>query len=218
MATLPLEKRLKKKVHRTTAKSQDLLADAIYDHFPNAVIHGGTAIWRCCGGSRFSEDIDVYLPTKFKESEETGRFVSSLKQLGFEVVKFKETSNSIYSKFSHSGAIVRFEAVFKNMRGFISRPFELSDGTFITVYTLSVEDLVGEKVAAYRGRRKVRDLYDIYFLLNLVQDKKGVSDALESLLKGFKPPADAGELKALIISGAVPRVEDMLEEVRRWAK
>ncbi|MEM1546291.1 MAG: nucleotidyl transferase AbiEii/AbiGii toxin family protein [Candidatus Methanomethylicia archaeon] len=38
----------------------------IYNSFPEAVIHGGTAIWRCYGSNRFSEDVDVYLPLTVK--------------------------------------------------------------------------------------------------------------------------------------------------------
>ena len=62
--------RLKKKLHREIALLQDELIDIIYSIEPNAVLHGGTAIWRCFQGNRFSEDLDFYLtPSKnFKET------------------------------------------------------------------------------------------------------------------------------------------------------
>jgi hypothetical protein len=41
---------------------------------------------------------------------------------------------------------------------------------------------------------------------------------LLSLLDGFQPPVDEREIRALIIWGAVPKVEDMVEGIRRWAR
>ncbi len=42
------------------AELQDEVIDIIYDRFePDAVLYGGTAVWRCYGGNRFSEDIDI---------------------------------------------------------------------------------------------------------------------------------------------------------------
>jgi predicted nucleotidyltransferase component of viral defense system len=66
MVTLPIDKKLKKKIHKTVALAQDILVLELYDKFPSAVIHGGTAIWRCYGSNRFSEEIDVYLPVALK--------------------------------------------------------------------------------------------------------------------------------------------------------
>ena len=44
------------------AELQDEVIDIIYNRVePDAILYGGTAIWRCYGGSRFSEVIDIYL-------------------------------------------------------------------------------------------------------------------------------------------------------------
>ena len=44
------------------ASLQDYIIDLIYDRIqPEALLYGGTAIWRCFGGMRFSEDIDIYM-------------------------------------------------------------------------------------------------------------------------------------------------------------
>ena len=43
------------------------------------------------------------------------------------------------------------------------------------------------------------------------------SDVL-NLVKEFKKSGDEKELKALIIVGSVPSVDEMIEEVKRWAK
>lgn len=44
------------------------------------------------------------------------------------------------------GVIVSFEAVFKDIENYITKNFEMSDGTFILVNTLSPEDLLEEKI------------------------------------------------------------------------
>jgi predicted nucleotidyltransferase component of viral defense system len=218
MTVLPLNKRLKKKIHRDVAISQDLMLIEIYNCFSDAAVHGGTAIWRCYGSGRFSEDIDVYLPKKFRKSENVKLFLNSLENKGFAVVKFREKENSIFSIFSYMGVNVRFEAVFENKKNFIAKPFEMSDGTFINVYTFTPEDLIKEKIAAYNKRRKVRDLYDIFFLLKLIEKKQEIRPLLKEFVENFKKPQDAEDLKVLIISGVTPDVEDMLEEVKRWAE
>jgi predicted nucleotidyltransferase component of viral defense system len=98
------------------------------------------------------------------------------------------------------------------------KPFEMIDGSSILVNTLLPEQIIEEKVHAYLKRGKIRDLYDIFFLLKFVENKDLVKDALKLLIKKFKPPKDEKELKALIISGSVPTVKFMLEELRKWVK
>lgn len=217
MPIIPLIRRLRRQIHRDIAVAQDMFVDELYTSLPGAVIHGGTAIWRCYGSSRFSEDIDVYLPAGIKGSSKIKDFLNSLKSKGFIVNKFKLTDNTVYSKFLYGKVVISFEALFKNVK-FITKPFERHDGTFINVYTLSPEMLVVEKVAAYTKRRKVRDLYDIYFLLNLCEKAEMIKQNLRAFLRDFSKPSDEKELRALIIVGSVPRTEDMVIEVGRWVK
>lgn len=217
MPIIPLIRWLKRQIHRDIAIAQDMFVDELYTSLPGAVIHGGTAIWRCYGSSRFSEDVDVYLPVAIKGSSRIKEFLNSLKSEGFIVNKFKLTDNMIYAKFLYGKVVISFEALFKNVK-FIAKPFERHDGTFINVYTLSPEVLVVEKVVTYTKRRKVRDLYDIYFLLNLCEKIERIKQNLRAFLRDFKPPIDEKELKTLIIVGAVPSSGDMLTEVGRWVK
>jgi len=218
MPIIPLEKRLKKTLHRKVALAQDMIIESIYRIFPKAVIHGGTAIWRCYAGKRFSEDIDVYLPREMDKEKNFKDFMDSLKSFGFSVVKFKHTGNSIFSKFNLAGTEVRFEAVFKNVGNFTVKQFELSDSTFINVYTLSPEDILIEKTAVYKSREKIKDLYDIWFLLNLVEDRKKVLKHVKEIESAVKEPRDYRTLKALIILGAVPGFEDLKGGIESWVK
>lgn len=59
---IPLNLKLKRKIQKDIAYAQDIIIEELYTFFSTAVLHGGTAIWRCYNGNRFSEDIDFYIP------------------------------------------------------------------------------------------------------------------------------------------------------------
>ena len=217
MPVLPIVKKLKRKIHRTVALAQDILVMEIYDNFPTAVIHGGTAIWRCYGSNRFSEDVDVYLMPASRRSDMQG-FLVGLKGKGLTVDRFKDTDGMIFAKLHFMGVVVRCEILFKHVKDYVVKQFEMSDGNSILVNTLRPEQMIRAKISAYTGRRKVRDLYDIFFLLKFVERKKELRGLLAKLVNEFQEPEDERELKALIISGSVPTVDDMLELVRAWVK
>jgi len=211
---IPLTLKLKKQIHKNVAVAQDLIIKEMYGIFEKAVLHGGTAIWRCYSGNRFSEDINVYVP---KDAEKIETLFENLKRSGFTVERKKIGDNSLYSNLELNRTIVRFEALFKKEEG-ILKEYETADGNLITVYTLSPETLVKEKVRAYLNRLKIRDLYDVFFLLRHIEDKSAVSKELHKLINGFKNPADEKELKILIIEGLVPSSEKMIEYIKRTIK
>lgn len=213
-----LIKKLRKRAHREIAIGQDILIIEAYKIFPLMVIHGGTAIWRCYGSNRLSEDIDVFLNINYKNEALSERFKTNLAKQGFKVLKFKITNNTLFSKFSFLGRSISFEAIFKNIRKYITKNFELVDGNLINVYTLQPEELILQKVEVFLKRFKIRDLYDIYFLLNSVKNREKIKKPLTKLLENFKYPKDAVELKTLIIVGGVPRVDDMLGVIKKWAR
>ena len=64
---IPLILKLKKSSQKEIAKAQDLIVEEIYKIFDKAIIHGGTSIWRCYNGNRFSEDIDMYIPKEISK-------------------------------------------------------------------------------------------------------------------------------------------------------
>jgi len=203
---IPLILRLKKNMHKEIAKAQDLIVETLYKIFNNAVIHGGTSIWRCYNGNRFSEDIDVYIR---KDSDKIKQFFDLLEKKGFIIEKKKVSENSLYSNLRFNRIIVRFEAIFKNAKGSL-KEYETIGGNFITIYTLTPEELIKEKVNAYLKRLKIRDLYDIFFLLRYVQDISLVKKELQDLITKFRKPADEKELKILIHDGLIPKTDQMI--------
>lgn len=211
---IPISLKLKRRMHKDIAYTQDLVVEEIYNFFTKAIIHGGTAIWRCYSGNRFSEDIDIYIK---KNKEKINNFFESLEKKGFQIIKKRVKENSLYSTLRFNNAIIQFEALFKNIKNFILKEYETSEGIFINIYTLAPEDLIVEKVEAYLKRRKIRDLYDIFFLLKYT-DKKNIKNSLKKLIKNFKPPEDEETLKTIIISGAIPTSKNILDNIKRWAK
>jgi predicted nucleotidyltransferase component of viral defense system len=210
----PLILKLKKAMHKEIAKAQDLIVEEIYKKFDKAVLHGGTSIWRCYRGNRFSEDIDVYIP---KDIARINAIFENLKRIGFSIKKKKIGENSLFSVLEINRIIVRFEALFKSIKG-ILKDYETADGNIITVYTLSPEELIKEKADAYLKRLKIRDLYDIFFLLRYVDNKAVLKERLGILIKNFKEPMDKKELRLLIIEGLVPEPEEMLQYIKRAVK
>jgi predicted nucleotidyltransferase component of viral defense system len=204
---------MRRERHKKIARAQDMVVEALYRVFPRGVLHGGTAIWRCYSGNRFSEDVDAYLE---KDIGKINRFFEELKKAGFEVTKKRITKNSIYSSLDFGGAEVRFEVLFKRAKGVV-REYETYEGILFNVFTLTPEEMISEKIDAYLKRRKIRDLYDVFFLLRYAKRGERLKQNLAKLLRGFKEPVDEGELKAILLFGAIPTARDMLEYLKRWA-
>jgi predicted nucleotidyltransferase component of viral defense system len=123
---VPLAGRLKRRNHRSVALAQDIIVTQAYDSFPGCVLHGGTAIWRCYGGGRFSEDVDAYLPA-FSDFA-ARRFRRELAAKGMEELKFKASENTVFGKFSFSGATVSFEGALRQPPGRATMSYELLGG------------------------------------------------------------------------------------------
>ncbi len=213
-AHIPLNLRLRKKTEKEIAYAQDIIVGELYKFFFRAVIHGGTAIWRCYQGNRFSEDVDVYINKDLSKIES---FFKSLGEKGFEIIIKRIKENSIYSELKFNNVATRFEATFQNKKP-LYKKYETSESFFINVYTLSPEDLVIEKVETYLKRRKIRDLYDIFFLINYVENKMAIKNYLKKLIQNYEKPKDEANLANILIIGAVPSSDEMFMEIKRWAK
>src|SRR3989338_2739740 len=202
---IPLHLRLKKKAHQIIAYAQDLMMEEVYHFFPEAVLHGGTDIWRCYRGNRFSEDIDIYLASKGS----VDAFFGKLEQKGFTILKKRVKENALYSLLEFDRVQVRFEAVFTRKENAVIKDYEMVDSNVMAVYTLSPDDLIKEKIAACVKRKKIRDLYDVFFLLRYVTAAPRDLGRIEGVTI-----ADEENLPAIILSGPVPTGEDM----RRYIK
>jgi len=211
MVNIPLQAKLKREIHRKIAYAQDLVVREVYSVFDKAVLHGGTAVWRCYSGNRISEDIDAYIP---RNLEKINLFFENLEKKGFVIEKKKIGECSLYSGLKLNRTFVRFEALFKNVKGEL-KEYETIDGNLISVYTLLPEELIKEKINAYLARLKVRDIYDVFFLLKYVKDKDKIKKELGKLILNFKNPIDEKELKVLITEGIIPNAEEIVRYIKR---
>jgi predicted nucleotidyltransferase component of viral defense system len=211
---IPINLKLRNKSDKEIALAQDIIIMELYKFFPEAILHGGTGIWRCYNGNRFSEDVDVYIK---KDPEALEKFFKSLASRGFKINKKRLKENSIYSGLSFGAIQTKFEASFQN-KASISKDYEAADGFHLRVLTLKAEDFLIEKVETYLSRRKIRDLYDIHFLIGHIQDKKIIQTELKKLINKYEKPLDEENLSRLIIVGAIPTSEDFLREIKIWAK
>src|SRR3989344_8274495 len=130
---IPLQLKLKRRSHKEIAYAQDIIVETLYEFFQKAVIHGGTSIWRCYEGNRFSEDIDVYIK---RDKEKINSMFSSLEKNGFSINKKRIKENSLYSTLKFNTSTVRFEALFKIIKTPFLKEYETSDGNFINIFTL----------------------------------------------------------------------------------
>lgn len=205
---IPLYNRMRKNAHRDIATAQDLVVRELYNFLPKAVFHRGTAIWRCYGGNRFSEDIDLYIPSR----EGVAALFSSLEKQGFRIMKQRVKENSLYSLAEFNRAQVRIEGIFAAKKG-ILRDYEMADGNIMTVYALGAEELLQEKIDACLKRKKVRDLYDVFYLLRFAGSRPKGIDAIESV-----NIEDEEMLPAIILSGPIPTVREMKRYIKEWEK
>lgn len=212
---IPLALRIKKEAHRRIAEAQDLILKEVYEIFNTAVLHGGTAIWRCYSGKRFSEDLDFYIP---KNLEKINQLFENLEKRGFKILKKRVLDNSIYSEFEFNRINVRFEATFQNIKGSLM-DYENIDGTFTSIYSLSPEDFIKEKINNYINRHKIRDLYDVFFLSKSISDPKKIVNHIKRLIDEYKDPVDEQNLKTIILEGIVPKSREMFDYLKqKWLK
>lgn len=208
---LPLISRIKKELHKNIAIAQDILIEETIKIIPATIFHGGTCIWRCYGGKRFSEDLDFYFPKKIVLIE---KLFQNLENKGFEIKKKKISDRSVYSELVYNRVSVRLEATFQNIKG-VLLDYEKVDGTLISIYGLAVEQLLNEKINAYLSRKKIRDIYDIFFLMRLVDNVSLIDKSIKKVINNSDIPEDAGDLKVLLLEGIVPKFNELKEYIKR---
>lgn len=209
---IPIIKKLKKRQQVQVANLQDMLMEVIYSIVDTPVLHGGTAVWRCYGGNRFSEDLDFY----FKPSAGFEQVLQyALSSFGMKLLKYKDTGNVMFSKIGDGETEVRLETNHVLIKDGTIGDFEKTDGSFMTVHTLPVETLIKEKMAAYRDRKAIRDIYDVYYLSSHPDiDIAAVRLEAEAFLTDIPPAIDPDVLKVLVFSGAVPTFDSMVRSIK----
>lgn len=207
---IPIVKKLRKRQQVQIALLQDILIEIMYKIVDQPVLHGGTAIWRCYAGNRFSEDLDFYFNPKMDFQASLGKYLASY---GMQIMKYKNTGNVMFCKITDGETEVRLESNVVEFEGSIIRDYEKIDGSPVTVLTLPPEMILKEKFSAYIDRRLIRDIYDIYHLSGMAGLDTIKPDAMEFFMS-MDSPDDEPVLKTLIISGAVPTYDAMMRTIK----
>jgi predicted nucleotidyltransferase component of viral defense system len=213
---LPIEKKLDDQARVDRARLQDDVVESLYNVNPTTVLHGGTAIWRCYGGNRFSDDIGLYLLTDRESERVREGLVWAIRKFGIDIDKSRAIRDTTVVTVKRGTASVRIEMARNKTRiRPVDRNFERVNGTYLNILTLSPEDFIVEKIATYSNRRYVRDLYDIYHLSNMVENGKSINRKMCNFLRGIEKPADEGVLKSIVYAGAVPSFQGMVSQIKR---
>ena len=194
------------------AEFQDYVLEIIYNRIePAALLYGGTAVWRCYGGQRFSEGIDIHL-----RNESLEKLIASLPKYGVRLlwrdvdypsrirIGNNETSLLLESKEGYAESVVR--------------QYFRVDGSPMTVSVLSPTELLIKKIEAYNGRRFIRDIYDMFILTRYLDPSDyTVISRLSTFLKSVAKPDDEAILSSLIYSGNNNLTfTNMLEYISGW--
>ncbi len=215
---MALYKELSTDEQKRIAMLQDVAIDIVDKAIKNYVLHGGTAIWRCYGGNRFSYDLDFY----FDESRVCPKITKMANAYSLRV----ECSDKkkIYAKLFGFNTHVGIQANRKRIKG-ITANFLKYNNSSITVLALSPTDIFLEKILAYTDRLESKDLYDLYILANgdaseaYSIDKTKVKGKLMKMLAEFRKPADSwNDLELIILQGRLPTVEGVLFYLKKWVE
>lgn len=110
---LPIMQRLKKREYREIAVFQDIVIELLYELDSSVILHGGTAIWRCYSGNRFSNDIDVYLKSNRIIKEVKEKIDEIALNYNLRVEKIKDTGNLVFIAFSLGNTYLKVEINYK---------------------------------------------------------------------------------------------------------
>lgn len=211
---LPIVKQLKKRDRIETAGLQDELIHLLYNVDNSLIIHGGTAIWRCYSGYRFSVDIDLY---SVNFPERLTNFKKELKSNELKLNKLIDTGNIVFLNISSNDISVKIEINHKYYpENPVEMEYELIDGNTLNVLTLSAESLINEEILAYKDRKFIRDLYDIYVLLKYVDRPETVKSELLKFINTLEKPVDENVLKTIVYSGLPPSYNKMVDYINQF--
>jgi len=208
--------------YRRKAVLEDMLIGMMFRYSSRFTFHGGTCVWRCCNGNRFSRDVDFYYDLAGKDrSDFTKELVKYIKEGGI-TVKEKGYSNTTdtLSIVVETNTKCKLDINFRYKEG---SPIDYSmvDGSLMKVIGLTAEELMGEKIGVQmeksaRGTSEIQDLYDIWILKDRVTITPELGSGLSKVVEAARGsrPANAGSLNSLILSGVAPSVDQILDDIK----
>ncbi|MCR4327246.1 MAG: nucleotidyl transferase AbiEii/AbiGii toxin family protein [Nanoarchaeota archaeon] len=217
---------------------QNILLFIIYQKFGNEIVFkGGTALYKCFGLDRFSEDLDFNITKEinFKKIED------GLKDFKIEYEKEeKEFERSKKIKFKIKGplyngsknSLCRLELDFSLREPIEMKPQIKKIGRFLEeipsfdVFVMNPSEIFAEKVRAIFTRNKSRDVYDLHFLikLELLAEKELINKKLkyysmeykkEIFLKKIKEKKKIWKTEMERLIEKLPLFEEVFESIKK---
>lgn len=193
-----------------------IVMEQLRDLFPDAILKGGTALNRVyflkSGVCRFSEYIDL----DFVSDDTLDEKISSIKERVAQIEGFDIKGPRILHR------TLRFDCFYINDFGdkdrirlefyltktkhlkiedvMVKSPFIETYPTIFSVYSL--EDLMARKFVALYNRMEGKDIYDVYYCLDLDFDKNSLLKALDLMLDFYRID------KALFLNELLLRLKD----------
>lgn len=206
---------LRRKTMTSLKKTHSQIIDEVLKYInlesDQFILKGGTALYKCYGLDRFSEDIDLdalsnqnifniieqYCHKKkypFNIQKNTG----TVKRI---TIKYVETlDKDIEKDFETHG--LKIETSYRR-KGFI--PSDILT-TVNGIKTYKISELFKQKIGAYNNRYKLRDLYDICYIYLNFKDKL-TADNILSLIDAFSYKG-LGEVDALLFQDSDPLIDN----------
>lgn len=147
-------------------KTIDSFLDFLNKRTDQYVLKGGTALMKCYGLNRFSEDIDLDGCGRKKDIITLVDDFCKKSGFTYRIGANSETKKKCFINYGNEGRPLKVEASFRR-KDFTDAEIKLIDG--IKVY--SINDLCLQKSSAYSQRDKIRDLFDLSFITNNFYDK-----------------------------------------------
>jgi len=124
------------------------------------ILKGGTALSLCYGLNRFSEDIDLDGRAKGL-IELVDKYCASNEDCSYRIAKDTDTVERCFVNYGSDSHPLKIEASYRREDIPENETVIIND---IRVY--DIELLCIMKTAAYAGRDKIRDVYDVSFIIN----------------------------------------------------
>jgi predicted nucleotidyltransferase component of viral defense system len=205
---------------------EDEIVDLILKYYPKFVMHGGTVVWRCYGGNRFSRDVDFY--SNLDPPEESSfqkEFHKTLIENGYPIreEKYNNKTRTLHVIFRGADTTGKLDITFMKVNGTATEYLRV-DGSKRMIYALSPEAMLGEKIDAYSNKyesknHEIQDLYDMIILKDKLDNP---SDTMRRKLSRFmarikdNPPKDEKALRQLLLGGIAPSFNELIGILERW--
>lgn len=205
---------------------EDEALGLIVKNYSTFVMHGGTAIWRCYGGNRFSRGLDFY--SNLGTSEESA-FQKGIHKLlvesGYSIreEKYNNKTKTLHIIFRGNDTTGKFDITFNKANGRAAEYMRV-DGSKMMILALGPEELLVEKIDTYlskyaHGDEEIHDLYDIIILKDRIgRPSKDMRRKIEGFIAEIKgrPPKNENDLRQFVLSGITPGFKDMIGILERW--